>query len=146
MSAGSWSPPRIGWALSLTFVCDVLPPSVLLWVRFLGRRNYGGFLIIWDRLFGTFQEEEDSVPPVFGDTHPLRSWNPVWHTVHHFWLLYTRLRQFPKESWSDKLKLIVKGTYELSVSIFHAVHGRQCITHHCLYYIVYVCHVSLLVC
>jgi alkylglycerol monooxygenase len=38
-------------------------------------RNHGGVLIVWDRLFGTFQPEEEE--PVYGITTPLRSFNPV---------------------------------------------------------------------
>ncbi|MEM4409363.1 MAG: sterol desaturase family protein [Candidatus Caldarchaeum sp.] len=45
-------------------------------------KNHGGVLIIWDRLFGTFQEEEET--PEYGITQPLRSFNPVWANVHHF--------------------------------------------------------------
>ena len=47
-------------------------------------RNYGGLLIIWDRLFGTFQPEEASVPIVYGTRDPLRSWNPLWANVHSY--------------------------------------------------------------
>jgi sterol desaturase/sphingolipid hydroxylase (fatty acid hydroxylase superfamily) len=39
-------------------------------------RNYGGVLIIFDRLFGTFAEEEASNPPIYGLTHPIKSNNP----------------------------------------------------------------------
>lgn len=38
-------------------------------------RNHGGTLIIWDRLFGTFQEEQEEV--VYGITTPLQTWNPL---------------------------------------------------------------------
>ena len=41
-------------------------------------RNYGGILIVWDRLFGTFVEERDDEPCIYGTRSPLRSWNPVW--------------------------------------------------------------------
>ena len=37
-------------------------------------KNFAGVFIIWDRLFGTFQEEEEEV--VYGVLAPLRSWNP----------------------------------------------------------------------
>ena len=40
-------------------------------------RNYGGVLLVWDRLFGTYAEEDPSVPCVYGTRAPLRSWNPV---------------------------------------------------------------------
>ncbi len=45
-------------------------------------KNYGATLIVWDRLFGTFAEEEE--PPVFGITKPLRSFNPLWAQVHYW--------------------------------------------------------------
>lgn len=45
-------------------------------------RNHGGTLIIWDRLFGTFQKEEDEV--VYGITKPLASWNPLWANFHYW--------------------------------------------------------------
>jgi sterol desaturase/sphingolipid hydroxylase (fatty acid hydroxylase superfamily) len=44
-------------------------------------RNYGGILILWDRLFGTFQEELDDEPVVFGVRKPLASWNPFWANI-----------------------------------------------------------------
>lgn len=37
-------------------------------------RNYGGMLIVWDRLFGTFQREDQE--PHYGVVHPIRTWNP----------------------------------------------------------------------
>ncbi len=46
-------------------------------------RNYAGVFIVWDRLFGTFQPEEEE--PVYGITRALRSWNPLWANVHVFW-------------------------------------------------------------
>jgi hypothetical protein len=45
-------------------------------------RNHAGVLIVWDRMFGTFQAEEEA--PVYGITKPLRSWNPLWANVHGF--------------------------------------------------------------
>ena len=40
-------------------------------------RNYGGMLIVWDRLFGTYAEEDRAEPCVYGTRAPLRSWNPI---------------------------------------------------------------------
>jgi alkylglycerol monooxygenase len=42
-------------------------------------RNHGGVLIVWDRLFGTFEEEQEE--PAYGTVKPLRSWNPLWANV-----------------------------------------------------------------
>lgn len=41
-------------------------------------RNYGGVFILWDRLFGTYQEEQEDDLPVFGIRGAVQSWNPVW--------------------------------------------------------------------
>lgn len=49
-------------------------------------RNYGGILILWDRIFGSFQEELDSEPCVYGIRKPLKSYNPFWANVHVYWL------------------------------------------------------------
>lgn len=66
-------------------------------------RNYGGILIVWDRLFGTFQEEVDSDPCVYGSRGPLRSWNPLWANLQ----VYAGLAHdsWHTKRWSDKLRV-----------------------------------------
>ncbi len=69
-------------------------------------RNYGGILIVWDRLFGTFQEEEDAEPCVYGTRKPLRSWNPLWANLQ----VYADLM---RDTWqargiADKLRVWLK--------------------------------------
>ena len=66
-------------------------------------RNYGGVFIIWDRLFGSFQEEDDNEPVIFGVTTPLASWNPVWANVQFYAQLWTDARR--AESTWDKLRI-----------------------------------------
>lgn len=61
-------------------------------------KNHGGVFIIWDRLFGTFQAEEDE--PVYGITTPLRSWNPLWANVHVFWDIARDV--WRARSWRDR--------------------------------------------
>ncbi len=46
--------------------------------------NYGGVLIVFDRLFGTFVEERADLPPRYGLVKPLRSYNPVWIALHEW--------------------------------------------------------------
>lgn len=50
-------------------------------------KNYGGILIIWDKLFGTFQEELPDVKPVYGLTRPVQTWNPIKINFLHISLL-----------------------------------------------------------
>lgn len=66
-------------------------------------RNYGGVFIIWDRLFGSFQEEDDNEPVVFGVTTPLASWNPLWANVQFYAQLWADARR--AESTWDKLRI-----------------------------------------
>jgi sterol desaturase/sphingolipid hydroxylase (fatty acid hydroxylase superfamily) len=66
-------------------------------------RNYGGVFIIWDRLFGSFQEEDDNEPVVFGVTTPLASWNPLWANVQYYAQLWADARR--AESTWDKLRI-----------------------------------------
>jgi len=47
-------------------------------------RNYGGVLIVFDRLFGTFAAEPDAEPCRYGLVEPLRSNNPVWIAFHEW--------------------------------------------------------------
>lgn len=42
-------------------------------------KNHAGTLMIWDRMFGTFQREEEK--PTYGVTKPTNTWNPVWANV-----------------------------------------------------------------
>jgi hypothetical protein len=69
-------------------------------------RNYGGILIVWDRLFGTFVEEDDNDPPVYGTRSPLRSWNPLWANAEVYW--HTAVDAWHARRWRDKVLLWLK--------------------------------------
>lgn len=67
-------------------------------------RNYGGVLIIYDRLFGTFAEEKLSNPLRYGLTRPVNSFNPIKIALHEWILIYQDWQKLDK--WSDRLKLL----------------------------------------
>ncbi len=69
-------------------------------------RNYGGIFIVWDRLFGSFEPEDDAEPCVYGTRGPLRSWNPLWANLHN----YVDLAQdsWRARSWADKWRVWFK--------------------------------------
>ena len=48
-------------------------------------KNYGGVFVLWDRLFGTFEDERAEEPCRYGITHQLASWNPLWANAHVWW-------------------------------------------------------------
>lgn len=58
-------------------------------------RNYGGIFIIWDRLFGTFVEERDDEPIVYGIRSPLASYDPVWGNLNVYRDIVRRARAAP---------------------------------------------------
>ena len=66
-------------------------------------KNLGAIFCFWDRAFGTFQEELDEVPCVFGTLKPVRTWNPVLINFIHLWGLTQDAWNTRK--WNDKLKL-----------------------------------------
>ena len=50
-------------------------------------KNYSQVFIIWDKFFGTFQEEKKDIPPVYGITRPAGTWNPIKINFQHLFLL-----------------------------------------------------------
>ena len=45
-------------------------------------KNYGDVFVFWDKLFGTFQREEE--PPKYGLTHPIKSYSFLWQHFHYY--------------------------------------------------------------
>lgn len=66
-------------------------------------KNHAGLLMIWDRMFGTFKEEEKDSAIHYGITTQLKSWNPVWANIHYFIEMWQKARQM---KWADKFKII----------------------------------------
>ena len=69
-------------------------------------RNYGGILIVWDRLFGTFQDEDLAEPCVYGTRGALNSWDPLWANAEVYWALAQDA--WHTRSWADKLRVWFK--------------------------------------
>lgn len=67
-------------------------------------KNYGGILIIWDRLFGSFKEERE--PCVYGTRSPLNSWDPLWSNAEVYWALAKDC--WHAGNWGDKLRVWLK--------------------------------------
>jgi len=65
-------------------------------------RNYGGMLILWDRMFGTFQDELAEEPVVYGVRKALHSWNPFFANLQVYALLWKDALHTRR--WSDKFR------------------------------------------
>jgi len=70
-------------------------------------RNYGGVFILWDRLFGTFKAEDPDRRCVYGTTHQLASWNPLWANFHIYYEGFSDMLR--TRYLTDKLLLWFKG-------------------------------------
>lgn len=66
-------------------------------------KNYGQIFIIWDRMFGTFQEELASEPCVYGMRRPAQSWNPYIINFKHWYTL--AVDAWHTKNWGDKFRL-----------------------------------------
>lgn len=71
-------------------------------------KNFSQIFIVWDKLFGTFQEEMKEVPPVYGVTRPARTWNPIKINFQHLALLLKDA--WHTKNWKDKLRVFYKTT------------------------------------
>ena len=71
-------------------------------------KNYGGMFIVWDRLFGTYEPENDADPVVFGVRKPLANWNPFWANLQVYDYLLFDARKARR--WRDKLGIWFRRT------------------------------------
>lgn len=90
-------------------------------------KNYGGVLIIWDRMFGTFAHEKEGEDIVYGLVFNQPSFNPVWLQVRKACSLKLQIAHFAfvifqyfysahvahkwqaMEGWANKLSAVFKG-------------------------------------
>jgi alkylglycerol monooxygenase len=67
-------------------------------------KNYGGVLMLWDHLFGSFKPEVE--PCIYGTRSPLNSWNPLWANAEVYWSLAQD--SWRTRAWADKLRVWFK--------------------------------------
>ncbi|MGC4035757.1 MAG: sterol desaturase family protein [Chitinophagaceae bacterium] len=76
-------------------------------------KNYGDVLIIWDKIFGTFQKEEEE--PTYGLTKPLNSYSFLWQHFHfpiELWLSVKKAKGF-----KNKIKVIFSPPSSIDPSL-----------------------------
>jgi len=67
-------------------------------------KNYGDVLIIWDKLFGTFQKEEEDTEIVYGLTKPLNTYDFLWQHFHYFIEIIVAVSK--QKTLKDKIKTV----------------------------------------
>ncbi|GFO39573.1 alkylglycerol monooxygenase [Plakobranchus ocellatus] len=68
-------------------------------------KNYAGTLIIWDRMFNTFQAEGDKV--IYGLVHPNQFWSPLYGQACHYLYILGLIKEH--KGLENKLSAVVKG-------------------------------------
>ena len=71
-------------------------------------KNFGQIFIVWDKWFGTFQEEQDAIPPVYGIKKPVATWNPILINFQHAGRIWQDF--FRTKRWQDKFYIWFKPT------------------------------------
>jgi sterol desaturase/sphingolipid hydroxylase (fatty acid hydroxylase superfamily) len=70
-------------------------------------RNHAGILIIWDKLFGTFQPELEEEKVIYGLTENIKTYNPIMIAFHEWVAMF--IDSFTgKKSISNRLKYLIK--------------------------------------
>ncbi len=65
-------------------------------------KNFGDVFVFWDKIFGTFQKEEEQ--PVYGITHPLYRYSFLWQHFHYYLEIIESAKR--ESSFKGKLKII----------------------------------------
>lgn len=68
-------------------------------------RNFGGILILWDRLFGSFAAETER--PVYGLTKNIATYNPLRVATHEYAAIARDVRA--ADSWGERAGRIFRG-------------------------------------
>ena len=63
-------------------------------------KNYGGVFIIWDRMFGTYKEEEYCEAPIYGIRGSINTFNPVWANLHIYMKMVKDI--WYAQNWKEK--------------------------------------------
>ena len=95
--------PRLGWYEKIFNTPKVHQVHHSCNLEYLDR-NHGGILIIWDKLFGTFQDLDDKIKPQYGVLKGPDSYNPITANMHEFAAIWRDVKKAP--TFTDKLKYI----------------------------------------
>ena len=88
-------------------------------------KNYGQILIIWDKMFGSFQPELEHIKPVYGILRPAKTWNPILINFQHLWQLIQDA-YYTKSFW-DKVRIwfMPTGWRPEDVKLKYPVHSIE---------------------
>ena len=65
-------------------------------------KNYGDVFVFWDKMFGTFQQEEEA--PKYGLTYPIKSYSFLWQHFHYYLEILEACKR--EQGFTNKLKIV----------------------------------------
>ncbi|NQX40270.1 Fatty acid hydroxylase superfamily protein [Pedobacter steynii] len=83
-------------------------------------KNYGDVFVFWDKLFGTFQREEET--PKYGLTHPVKSYSFLWQHFHYYLEILEACKK--EKSIKARLKIIFGNPATLDQNIRPILESR----------------------
>lgn len=83
-------------------------------------KNYGDVFVFWDKIFGTFQSEEES--PNYGLTHPVKSYSFLWQHFHYYLEIIEACKRV--SGYKEKAKIIFGGPATLDQEIRPALEKK----------------------
>lgn len=94
--------PKLGWLEYIIVTPSQHRVHHAINDRYLDK-NLSAIFCVWDRLFGTFQEELEEEPCVYGIKRAAATWNPIKINFQHIYILFQDA--WRAESWWDKCRL-----------------------------------------
>jgi alkylglycerol monooxygenase len=92
---------RIGWLENILITPSLHGVHHASNEKYLDK-NYGDVFVFWDKMFGTFQTEEEK--PVYGLTHPLQGYSFLWQHFHYYLEIIEACKR--TEGLSNKLRIV----------------------------------------
>lgn len=93
--------PKIGWLEHILITPSLHGVHHASNEKYLDK-NYGDVFVFWDKLFGTFQREEEK--PRYGLTHPIKSYSFLWQHFHYYFEIAEAAKRV--KGISAKLKVV----------------------------------------
>lgn len=94
-------------------------------------KNYGGILILWDRLFGTYEDKRPEETTEYGLVFQPMTFNPIKLQTYYYSEIWYRIKGLNK--WQNKIQAVVKspswnpgspwtGWYHLKLEVYFLFH------------------------
>jgi alkylglycerol monooxygenase len=93
--------PKLGWLEHILITPSLHGVHHASDEKYLDK-NYGDVFTFWDKIFGTFQLEEER--PKYGLTHPINSYSFLWQHFHYYFEISEAASQ--ESGLKNKLKII----------------------------------------